>query len=128
MPVKETLTAEVFDQLQHAMAANPTGLAELYRDYLADAWQSLQLLREGVQQRQAEAVQARAHYLKSSSLVLGARVVAHCAAMLEEAARTANARDGDKLLQHLQKALQEVQAELKKRLGASVIPAGETAA
>lgn len=129
MPVKETpIISDVFVQLQTAMAADPAGFTELYRDYLADAWQSLQSLRAGVQQRQAESVRARAHYLKSSSLVLGAHQVARHAALLEEAATTSDMKDAGSLLQKAQQALHEVQAELKQRLGAAVIPAGETAA
>ena len=127
--MKETvLTAEVFDQLRHAMAADPVGFTELYRDYLADAWQSLQFLRESVQQRQAEAVRAKAHYLKSSSLVLGACVVARYAAMLEQAASATEISEAGNLLNDTQQALHEVQAELKARLGTDVVPAGQTAA
>ena len=72
MPGTETpLTAEVFDQLQQAMAADKTGFTELYREYLADAWHTLDLLREAAPHR-IEEVRQRAHYLRSSSLVLGA--------------------------------------------------------
>jgi HPt (histidine-containing phosphotransfer) domain-containing protein len=127
--VKETtLKSDVFDQLQKAMAADPAGFTELYRDYLADAWQSLQSLRDSMQQGQAESVRAKAHYLKSSSLVLGARHVARYAALLEEAATTSDMKDASSVLQEVQDALRDVQAELKQRMGAAVVPAGETAA
>ena len=69
---------QVFDQLQQAMACDPAGFTELYRDYLADAWQALAMLRDAVQQQQAEEVRAKAHHLKGSSMVLGARA---CGAM-----------------------------------------------
>jgi HPt (histidine-containing phosphotransfer) domain-containing protein len=127
--VKETtLISDIFVQLQLAMAADPGGFTELYRDYLADARQSLQALRNAVQQRHAETVRAKAHYLKSSSLVLGAHQVARCATLLEEAATTSDMKDAGSLLQNTQQALLEVQADLEQRLGAGVIPAGETAA
>jgi HPt (histidine-containing phosphotransfer) domain-containing protein len=129
MPVKETpLVSEVFDQLRHAMAADPAGLTELYRDYLTDAWQSLQILWDSVNQKQSEDMRARAHYLKSSSLVLGAPTVARCAGMLEELANEPEVQDASGVLENTKRALQEVQAELLERLGASVIPAGQTAA
>lgn len=129
MPVKETpLTTEVFDQLRQAMEADPAGLTELYREYLTDAWQSLHLLRESVQQRQGEAVGAKAHYLKSSSLVLGARGVARYAARLEEAAKDLEPKEAGRLLRQMQQALREVQTDLSKRLGPGVVPARTRAA
>jgi Hpt domain-containing protein len=127
MPEFETpLIAEVYDQLQQAMAADRAGFTELYRDYLADAWQTLQRLRDAVRQRLREETCARAHYLKSSSLVLGAHRVARHATMLEETARTSDI-DED-ALGRIADALREVQAELAVRLGGEVLPAGRTAA
>jgi hydroxypyruvate isomerase len=127
MPVKETpLTAEVFDQLRQAMAADQTGFTELYRDYLADAWHTLDLLKEAAPERLAE-VSQKAHYLKSSSLVLGARVVARLAGTVEENALTSVMTDKDALDQ-IADALREVQTELAKRLGNGVLPADKTAA
>jgi len=128
-PVKETpLHSVVFDQLRAAMAADPVGLADLYRDYLADAWQSFQVLRENVLKRQFATVQARAHYLKSSSLVLGAHVVARYATRLEDAAIATDFSDLASTLEDMQSALRDVQLELVGRLGPRVLPAGETAA
>jgi len=127
MPGTETpLTAEVFDQLQQAMAADKTGFTELYREYLADAWHTLDLLREAVPHR-LEQVRQRAHYLRSSSLVLGAHEVARLTGMLEEKTRTSVSIDNDALDQ-IADALRQVQAELAERLGTGVIPADKTAA
>ena len=129
VPVKETpLNSAVFDQLRAAMVSDPVGLAELYRDYLADAWQSFQVLRENVLQRQFAIVQARAHSLKGSSLVLGAHSVARYATRLEDAALASNFSELGTVLADLQSALRDVQLELVDRLGPSVLPAGETAA
>ena len=122
------LTPAVFDQLRLAMTASPVALAELYRDYLADAWESLQVLRESVQRGEVETVRAKAHYLRSSSLVLGAHVVARYAAMLEEGAGTSDSQESGDLLGELARSLQEVQKELAVRLGSGVIPANEPAA
>jgi hydroxypyruvate isomerase len=127
MPGTETpLTAEVFDQLRQAMAADSTGFTELYREYLADAWHTLELLREAAPHR-TEEVRQRAHYLKSSSLVLGARIVARLAGTLEENARTSVSTDKD-ALDRIADALRAVQAELVERLGHGVVPADKTAA
>ena len=128
-PVKETtLQSAVFDQLRAAMTADPAGLAALYRDYLADAWQSFQILRESVLQRKFAKVQERAHYLKSSSLVLGAHGVARHATRLEDAAIAGDFSELGGVLDDMQNTLRDVQLELVDRLGPSVLPAGETAA
>ena len=127
MPGTETpLTAEVFDQLRQAMAADKTGFTELYRKYLADAWHTLELSKEATLHRHDE-IRQRANYLKSSSLVLGAHKVARLAGMLEEKARTSVTTDDDALDQ-IADALREVQVELAGRLGNGVLPADETAA
>src|ERR1035438_10375989 len=91
MPVNETtIASQVFDQLQKAMACDPDGFTELYRDYLTDAWQSLRVLGDAVRQQQAKEIRARAHHLKGSSMVLGATALAQCATALEEMGRNAD--------------------------------------
>ena len=110
------------------MACDPAGFTELYRDYLTDAWQSLRVLGDAVRQKQAEEIRARAHYLKGSSMVLGATAVAQCATALEEMGRNADVPGAATVLEHTRQALQEVQSELANRLGAGVIPANVTAA
>ncbi len=129
MPVDETtIASQVFDQLQRAMACDPAGFTELYRDYLADAWQAMGMLRDAVQQQRVAEVRAQAHYLKGSSLVLGVRGVAQCASALEEMGRNADVEGAGAVLDQTQQALQQVQSELSGRLGAGVLPAGKSAA
>lgn len=129
MPVEETpLSSEVFDQLRQAMSNDSAGFAALYRDYLTDAWQTFHLLRESVDQRHFENVQAKAHYLKSSSLVLGAPLVARYATEVERAALAKDLSDAGALLDDTKRALRQVQAELAGRLGKTVIPTNEAAA
>jgi HPt (histidine-containing phosphotransfer) domain-containing protein len=129
MPVNETvLASEVYDRLQEAMAANRADFTELYRDYLSDAWQTLRVLTEAVQQNQMGVVGSKAHYLKSSSLVLGARVVAQRAAVLEELGRNSEITGAGAALERASQALQEVQKELSERLGAEVVPKGQAVA
>jgi HPt (histidine-containing phosphotransfer) domain-containing protein len=127
--VKETaLTSVTFDQLRLAMAADPVGFAALYRDYLADAWQALQFIQEGLQKEEFADVKARAHSLKGSSLLLGAHVLARHAARFEDAAVATNLTEAGPVLEDMQQALGDVQMELVSRLGPEVLPAGETAA
>ena len=128
MPVKEThLTDAVFDQLRHAMAADPASLTALYRDYLADARESLQALHESLQAGQLEGVRAKSHYLRSSSLVLGAQQVARCAASLEEAAGSGHAAQCNDLLEKMETAVSSLQNELRGRLGSGVMSTDEAA-
>ena len=90
VPVNETLASQTFDQLKQAMASDTEGFTGLYRDYLADAWQALRMLLDAVYQKQAAEVRSKAHHLKGSSMVLGARTVAQCASALEEMGRNAD--------------------------------------
>ena len=129
VPVKETaLNSVTFDQLRLAMTADPVGFAGLYRDYLADAWQALQLIQENLQKEQFADGKARAHSVKGSSLLLGAHVLAHHAARFEDPAVSTNLSEASKVLKDMRQALREVQRELVTRLGPEVLPAGETAA
>ena len=127
MPVNETtLTSQVFDQLQQAMACNPAGFTDLYRDYLADAWQALGMIGEAAQQHQSEDLCAKAHSLKGSSMVLGAFGVAQCATVLEEMGRNSDLQDATATLERTRQALQRVQDELLNRLGPGVVPDSQT--
>ncbi|HEY4932601.1 MAG TPA: Hpt domain-containing protein [Terriglobales bacterium] len=129
MPENEnTLASQVFDQLRQAMASDAAAFTELYRDYLADAWRLLGMLREAVQQQQLEELRAKAHHLKGSSMVLGARAVAQCATSLEEMGRQADVQGAVAMLERTHQALQHVQSELADRLGAGVVPADKSAA
>jgi len=129
VPINETiLTPAVYDQLRQAMVADPEGFVALYRDYLAGAWEALQCLGEHIHQNHFGPVQAKAHYLKSSSLVLGAHDVARRASLVEQAAIAGNLKDAGSLLDNMRQALRDVQSELASRLGANVIPPNEAAA
>ena len=129
MPVNETtLASTIFDQLQRAMARDPAGFTELYRDYLADAWQAVGIVRDAVLRRKPDEVSAGAHRLKGSSMVLGACGVAQCAAALEELGRSGDIEGAGPMLERTRQALREVEAELAVRLGAGVVPADTTGA
>ena len=124
----EPLAPDVFDRLLKATAADPAELAGLCRDYLAEARQTLARLSSALAQRDAVQLRDRAHYLRGSSLVLGATVVARCCAALEQMGRKSELRDAAPLLDQASAALDAVQAELAKRLGQSVVPAEGSAA
>ena len=129
MPAKETqLTDAVFEQLRHAMAADAAGFTAIYRDYLADARQTLRALRMCVKARHVGEVRAKAHYMRSSSLVLGAQGVARHAASLEQAAIAGQTERFGDLLKKTERAVNGIQLELYRRLGSGVLPADETAA
>jgi HPt (histidine-containing phosphotransfer) domain-containing protein len=114
--------AEVFDRLRQAMASDPQGFCELYRDYLSDAWQTMAALRTACEQGQSVEFGSKAHYLKSSSLVLGIRPVAQYCTQMEEIGRAADFQAASLKVEETGVLLYEVQAELETRLGPEVIP------
>jgi len=129
VPAKETqLTDAVYEQLRHAMAGDAAGFTAIYRDYLADARQTLRALRMCVKARHVGEVRAKAHYMRSSSLVLGAQGVARHAASLEQAAIAGQTERFGDLLKKTERAVNGIQLELYRRLGSGVLPADETAA
>ena len=125
---EEPIAPNVFDRLRIAAAANPDELSDLCRDYLAEARRTVEHLRSALAQQDARRVRDRAHYLRGSSLVLGATVVARCCSALEERGRNSELRDAAPLLDQISAALEAVQTELAHRLGESVIPVDGSAA
>lgn len=124
--MSETLVAtEVYDRLQRAMASDPDGFCELYRDYLSDARQTLNHLRVASDEKNGEDLRFKAHYLKSSSLVLGLPAVAQLCAEIEESSRTSEFAGASRKLGDLGELLSRVQADLERRLGPQVSPAAE---
>ncbi len=124
----DSLSPDVFECLQKAAAADPEELAALCRDYLAEARRTLAHLRSALAQKDATRLRDRAHYLRGSSLVIGATTVARCCASLEQMGRDGEFRDAAPGLDQVAQALQAVQAELAARLGESVIPIEGSAA
>ena len=116
------VAADVYDRLQRAMASDPDGFRDLYRDYLADARQTLSYLRLACDKENGEELRFKAHYLKSSSLILGITPVAKTCAELQDAGRTPDFTAERRKLQELESLLSLVQAELEKKLGPQVVP------
>jgi len=104
------------------MASDPDGFCELYRDYLSDAQETLHALRTACHSRSSNEFRSKAHYLKSSSLVLGIKPVARCCAEMEELGRSAEFDTASAKLAEVQGLLMLVQAELQQRLGPEVLP------
>jgi len=123
-----SIAADVFEHLQKATVRNPAELTGLCRDYLAEARQTLAQARNAVAQTDAEQLRKQAHYLRGSSLVIGATVVARCCADLERIAPASNFRDAARLLDQTSAALAAVESEFAKRLGPSVLPVEGSAA
>ena len=117
------VTADVYDRLQRAMASDPDGFCELYRDYLSDARQTLSYLRFACEKQDGEELRFKAHYLKSSSLILGVSPVAKMCAELQDAGHTSDFTAERRKLQELDNLLSLVQEELEKKLGPQVVPA-----
>jgi histidine phosphotransfer protein HptB len=124
----DSIDREVFEHLRRATAADPGELACLYRDYLAEARQALMQLREALTEKDAEKLRDRAHYLRGSSLILGATVIARCCASLELVARNSELADAAPLLDQSSTALDAAEAELTRRLGPAVVPVEGSAA
>ena len=116
------VSPEVYDRLQQVMASDPAGFRELYRDYLSDAQQTLIALRVACDSRSSDEFRWKAHYLKSSSLVLGIKPVARCCAEMEEFGRSAQFDTASGKLAEVCELLALVQAELHQRLGPEVDP------
>ena len=123
-----SLASDVFDRLQKATTADPAELVGLCRDYLSEARHTLAQLRSALARLDAEQVRGQAHYLRGSSLVLGATVVAQSCATLELMSRNSDLDDGERLLDQISTALNDVETELAKRLGPSVVPVEGSAA
>jgi len=121
--VNHTLvTADVYERLQQAMSSDPDGFCELYRDYLSDARQTLSYLYFACDRQNGEELRFKAHYLKSSSLILGINPVANVCAELQDAGRASDFTAERRKLQELDKLLSLVQEELEQKLGPQVVP------
>lgn len=122
------LNSAVFERLQQATASQPAVLEELCRDYVAEARLTLAQLREAVDQNDAGAVRERAHYLKGSSMMLGAQQLTQACASLEQMGRDAKLAEAESALQEAVADLKDVEAELAEIVGPAVLPAEGSAA
>jgi HPt (histidine-containing phosphotransfer) domain-containing protein len=124
----EPIALDVFGRLQKATSADPSELADLCRTYLSEARRTLERLRHALAEDDAARFRDRAHYLRGSSLVIGATTLARFCANLEQMGSNSDLRDAAPLLEQASDALDVVQAELTRWLGESVIPVEGSAA
>jgi len=127
--VSERVTASgVFERLRQATANNPDALAELCRDYLSEARITIAQIRDALAQENAGLVRERAHYLKGSSMMIGAQDLSRCCATLEQMGRDSELAHADKELERTLAALKAVEVELSQEVGPMVLPGEGSAA
>jgi HPt (histidine-containing phosphotransfer) domain-containing protein len=119
---------EVFERLRQATAKDPTVLVELCREYLEEARSTLVQLQDAFLVKDAKAFRERAHYLKGSSLMVGASRLSQCCATLERMGRDSDFRGGEQMLEQTMAALREVETELTRQVSPAVLPAEGSAA
>ncbi|MGB8888093.1 MAG: Hpt domain-containing protein [Candidatus Korobacteraceae bacterium] len=122
------LLPEVFERLRQATAKDPAVLVDLCREYLEEARNTLAQLREAFRVKDAMALRERAHYLKGSSLMVGASRLSQCCATLERMGRDSDFRGAEPMLDDTATALREVEVRLTEQVGPEVIPAEGSAA
>jgi histidine phosphotransfer protein HptB len=124
----QVLNSAVFERLQQATASQPAVLAELCHDYVIEARSTLTHLQEAIDQSDPVKLRERAHYLKGSSMMLGAQDLSQACAVLERMGRDNNLAEAASALRDTAVALKEVEIELAKIVGPAVLPAEGSAA
>jgi HPt (histidine-containing phosphotransfer) domain-containing protein len=111
------IAPDVFERLQQAMASRPMEFVELCRDYLTEARRNLVEMRSAFASKQAAELRERAHYLKGSSLIMGAVGMTRCCADLEAMGKNGDFSQTERMLDQTSATLDAVEAEFVKRLG-----------
>ena len=122
------LAREIFDRLRQATANNPDVLTELCRDYVFEARNAIAQIRDALAQADASQLRERAHYLKGSSMMIGARELTQSCASLEQMGRDRELSAAAPELERAVAALKTIEAELFRELGAAVLPEEGSAA
>ena len=122
------IVRDIFDRLRQATAGDPNVLVELCREYVAEARSTIGRLREALAQGDAAQVRDRAHYLKGSSMMIGAEDLWQCCATLERMGKDADLTAAQAALERTLVALRAVEEELAKEFGSVAWPAEGSAA
>ncbi len=122
------LAREIFERLRQATAGDPSTLAELCREYVAEARLTIGKLRKALAQGDAAEFRERAHYLKGSSLMIGAKALSQCCARLEQMGRESNLGAAGAEIEEAVAELKAVEEELARQLGPVALPAEGSAA
>jgi histidine phosphotransfer protein HptB len=101
---------------------------ELCRDYVTEARSTLSQLRNALAHNDAAEVRERAHYLKGSSMMLGAQELSQTCATLERMGRDSNLSQAESLLEKATVALSTVENILVELVGPAALPAEGSAA
>jgi HPt (histidine-containing phosphotransfer) domain-containing protein len=126
--MENVILPEVFDRLRQATTKDPAVLVDLCREYIEEARKTMSQLRDAFLAKDAAAFRDRAHYLKGSSLMVGAGRLAQCCAILERMGRDSDFRGAEPMLEDTAAALREVEAQLAEQVGPAVLPAEGSAA
>jgi HPt (histidine-containing phosphotransfer) domain-containing protein len=122
------LARDIFDRLRQATANNPDVLTELCREYVFEARNAIAQIRDALAQADAGQLRERAHYLKGSSMMIGARALSQSCASLEQMGRDSELSAAAPELERAVAALTMIEAELLREVGAAVLPEDGTAA
>ena len=122
------ISVDTFDRLRQMTAARPAELVEICHEFLTEAQRTLAQLRNAFTLKQAEELRNRAHYLKGSSMIVGAAGVTQCCTSLEAMGKRGNLNEAEPVLEQLSGALKAVEQEFVKILGPEVLPVEGSAA
>ncbi len=116
------IAREIFERLRQSTAGDPGVLSDLCRDYIAEARITIEQLQRALNDGNAGDFRERAHYLKGSSMMMGARRLSQCCATLEALGRDGQLSAAEAVLKQAIAALREVEADLSQDLGPMVLP------
>lgn len=122
------LAPEIFGRLRQATANDPAMLAELCREYVTEARTTITKMQQAIAQNDAAQLRERAHYLKGSSMMIGAKALSQCCATLEQMGRDSSLDDAEPVLAQAVAALKAVEEELSRDVGPVALPAEGSAA
>jgi HPt (histidine-containing phosphotransfer) domain-containing protein len=122
------LAKEIFDRLRQATANSPEVLTELCRDYVFEARKTIAQIGDALSRGDAAQLRERAHFLKGSSMMIGARELSQCCATLEQMGRDSMLATAEAELARATAALKNVEAELSREFGPIVLPEEGSAA
>lgn len=122
------LAPEIFDRLRQATAGDSATLAELCREYVAEARATIINIRQALAHNDAAQLRERAHYLKGSSMMIGAKALTENCATLEQMGRNGDLAQAEAVLEHAVAALKAVEEELSRSVGSIALPAEGSAA
>ena len=116
------IARDIFDRLRQATANSPEMLIELCRDYISEARAALAQVSEALRGKDPRQLRDRAHYLKGSSMMIGARELSQHCATLEQMGRDSELAAAEPEYERATKALRAVENELQQELGPAVLP------